>query len=74
MRILLVANKTYRGLPDSILWYFLEPMNKLGHEVYFYDTVENYLVCISFPSFALGLVWKTYITLVNNQTQNLNQS
>ena len=41
MRILLVANKTYRGLPDSILWYFLEPMNKLGHEVYFYDTVEG---------------------------------
>lgn len=43
-------------------------------EPYFYDTVENYLVCLSFPSFALGLVWKTYITLVNNQTQNLNQS
>ena len=43
-------------------------------EPYFYDTVENYLVCLIFPSFALGLVWKTYITLVNNQTQNLNQS
>ena len=39
MRILLVANKTYRCLPDSILWYFWEPMTKLGHEVYLYDTV-----------------------------------
>tara|TARA_R100001163_G_C5067880_1_gene207359 strand:- start:1717 stop:2622 length:906 start_codon:yes stop_codon:yes gene_type:complete len=41
MKILLVANKTYRGLPDSILWYFWEPMVKLGHEVYLYDTVEG---------------------------------
>ena len=41
MKILLVANKTYRGLPDSILWYFWEPMIKLGHEVYHYDTVEG---------------------------------
>ena len=39
MKILLVANKTYRGMPDSILWYFWDPMIKLGHEVYFYDTV-----------------------------------
>jgi len=41
MRILLVANKTYRGLPDSIWWYFAEPMAKLGHEVYFFDTVAE---------------------------------
>jgi spore maturation protein CgeB len=39
MKILLVANKTYRGSPDSIWWYFWEPLIKLGHEVYFYDTV-----------------------------------
>jgi spore maturation protein CgeB len=41
MKILLVANKTYRGLPDSILWYFWEPLIKLDHEVYFYDTVAG---------------------------------
>ena len=41
MKILLVANKTYRGTPDSIWWYFWEPLIKLGHEVYFYDTVSG---------------------------------
>ena len=41
MKILLVANKTYRGLPDSLCWYFYEPLKKLGHDVYFYDTVAG---------------------------------
>lgn len=39
MKILLVANKTIGGKPDSISWYFADPMKSLGHEVYFYDTV-----------------------------------
>lgn len=41
MKILLVANKTYGGKPDSIWWYFADPMKRLGHEVYFYDTVSG---------------------------------
>tara|TARA_Y100000592_G_C5454294_1_gene310465 strand:+ start:424 stop:1332 length:909 start_codon:yes stop_codon:yes gene_type:complete len=41
MKILLVANKTYRGLPDSLLWYFFEPLGLLGHDVYLYDTVDR---------------------------------
>ena len=41
MKILLTANKTYRGAPDSICWYFWEPLIKLGHEVHFYDTVAG---------------------------------
>ena len=41
MKILLVANKTIGGRPDSISWYFADPMRSLGHELYFYDTVEG---------------------------------
>jgi len=40
LKILLTMNKTYRGLPDSGHWYFYEPLKELGHEVYWYDTVE----------------------------------
>lgn len=40
MKILLTMNKTYRGLPDLGYWYFYEPLRELGHEVYWYDTVE----------------------------------
>jgi spore maturation protein CgeB len=40
MKILLTLNKTYRGMPDSGYWYVYSPLKELGHEVYWYDTVE----------------------------------
>ena len=40
MKILLTLNKTYRGLPDSGYWYVYMPLKQLGHEVYWYDTVN----------------------------------
>tara|TARA_R110000824_G_scaffold69939_2_gene179970 strand:- start:388 stop:1290 length:903 start_codon:yes stop_codon:yes gene_type:complete len=40
MKILLTLNKTYRGLPDMGHWYVYEPLKQLGHEVYWYDTVN----------------------------------
>ena len=41
MKILLTINKTYRGQPDSSQWYVREPLESLGHEVVFYDTVAG---------------------------------
>jgi len=41
MKILLTINKTYRGMLDSNYWYVYEPLMELGHEVYFYDTVDG---------------------------------
>ena len=40
MKILLVSNKTYRGNLDGSWWYLYLPLKQMGHEVYFYDTVE----------------------------------
>ena len=40
MKILLVVNKTYRGQIDGGWWYLYLPLKDLGHEVYFYDTVD----------------------------------
>jgi len=40
MKILLTLNKTYRGLPDSGHWYVYEPLKQLGHDVYWFDTVD----------------------------------
>jgi len=40
MRILLTTNKTYRGHPDTGYWYTYLPLKQLGHEVYWYDTVD----------------------------------
>ena len=40
MKILLTLNKTYRGQPDTGFWYTYKPLKSLGHEVYWYDTVE----------------------------------
>ena len=40
MKILLVVNKTYRNKPDSAFWYLFLPLKKLGHEIYWYDTVS----------------------------------
>jgi len=40
MKILLTLNKTYRDRSDSGYWYTYLPLKKLGHEVYWYDTVE----------------------------------
>jgi spore maturation protein CgeB len=40
MKILLTTNKTYRGSPDAGFWYTYVPLQKLGHEVYWYDTVD----------------------------------
>jgi len=40
MKILLTLNKTYRGLPDSGHWYVYEPLKQLGHDVYWFDTVN----------------------------------
>ena len=40
MKILLTTNKTYRGLPDLGEWYLNQPLTELGHEVYWYDTVN----------------------------------
>jgi len=39
MKILLTANKTYRGNADTAYWYVYLPLKQLGHEVYWYDTV-----------------------------------
>jgi spore maturation protein CgeB len=39
MKILLTANKTYRGFIDTTWWYFFMPLKEMGHDVYFYDTV-----------------------------------
>ncbi|MAG26798.1 hypothetical protein CMI47_14750 [Candidatus Pacearchaeota archaeon] len=40
MKILLTLNKTYRGIPDAGYWYTYLPLKELGHEVYWYDTVD----------------------------------
>tara|TARA_R110000824_G_scaffold2474_1_gene11460 strand:+ start:3365 stop:4267 length:903 start_codon:yes stop_codon:yes gene_type:complete len=40
MKILLTTNKTYRGQMDMTNWYINAPLKQLGHEVYFYDTVN----------------------------------
>ena len=40
MKILLTTNKTYCGVPDAGQWYTYEPLLELGHEVYWYDTVD----------------------------------
>ena len=40
MKILLTLNKTYRGMPDAGHWYTYLPLKELGHEVYWYDTVN----------------------------------
>ena len=40
MRILFTSNKTYRGRPDTGHWYVYSPLIELGHEVYWYDTVD----------------------------------
>lgn len=40
MKILLVSNKTYRGFLDGSWWNLYLPLKDMGHEVYFYDTVE----------------------------------
>ena len=40
MKILLTSNKTYRGVPDSAEWYIYQPLQELGHEVFWYDTVN----------------------------------
>ena len=40
MKILLTLNRTYRGLPDTGYWYVYLPLKQLGHEVYWYDTVD----------------------------------
>lgn len=39
MKILLTANKTYRGTLDGSWWHFYMPLINLGHDIYFYDTV-----------------------------------
>lgn len=41
MKILLTVNKTYRGFPDSAMWYVHKPLLSLGHDVYLYDTVSR---------------------------------
>jgi len=40
MKIVLAANKTYRGHLDGTYWYMYLPLTKIGHDVYFYDTVN----------------------------------
>tara|TARA_Y100000310_G_scaffold169830_2_gene170027 strand:+ start:2285 stop:3187 length:903 start_codon:yes stop_codon:yes gene_type:complete len=40
VKILLTLNKTYRKIPDGGYWYVYSPLKELGHEVYWYDTVE----------------------------------
>jgi spore maturation protein CgeB len=40
MKILLTTNKTYRGFPDTGHWYVYLPLKELGHQVYWYDTVD----------------------------------
>lgn len=40
MKILIVLNKTYRGHLDGGWWYVYLPLKELGHEVYFFDTVN----------------------------------
>lgn len=40
MKILLVTNKTYRGQLDGGYWYTYLPLQALGHDVYFYNTVD----------------------------------
>ena len=40
MKILLTLNKTYRDQIDGGYWYVYLPLKQLGHEVYFYDTVN----------------------------------
>ena len=43
--------------------------------LYFYDPVDNNLICFSFASLSrFGISWKTHTTLKINQMQNLNQS
>ena len=40
MKILLTSNKTYRNTPDAGYWYTYTPLQELGHEVFWYDTVN----------------------------------
>jgi len=40
MKILLVTNKTYRDQIDGGHWNIYLPLQALGHEVFFYDTVD----------------------------------
>tara|TARA_R110002012_G_scaffold116900_4_gene264746 strand:- start:5324 stop:6229 length:906 start_codon:yes stop_codon:yes gene_type:complete len=40
MKIILVTNKTYRGHLDGGWWYFYMPLLEMGHDVYFFDTVD----------------------------------
>jgi len=40
VKILLTVNKTYRGFPDMGHWYLNLPLQELGHEVFWYDTVN----------------------------------
>ena len=46
MKIVLVMNKTYPRPSgpriDGGYWNVYLPLQKLGHEVYFYDTVDPY--------------------------------
>ena len=40
MKILLTTNKTYRNSPDVGFWYTYTPLVEMGHEVYWFDTVN----------------------------------
>jgi spore maturation protein CgeB len=40
VKILIVLNKTYRGTLDGGWWYLYLPLKEMGHDVYFYDTVD----------------------------------
>ena len=40
MKILLTSNKTYRNQLDGMYWYVYLPLVDMGHDVYFYDTVN----------------------------------
>lgn len=40
MKILLTSNKTYRNQLDGVYWYTYLPLVEMGHNVYFYDTVN----------------------------------
>jgi len=40
MKILLTLNKTYRNVSDTGHAYVYTPLQELGHEVYWYDTVD----------------------------------
>ena len=40
MKILLTTNKTYRNSPDVGFWYTYTPLVEMGHEVYWFDSVN----------------------------------